>query len=63
MFSVIIFSWASVKRDESLLFNERNRTYSNSHAYSELLVGIGLVQSKAIYIQERFVLRFGLFRK
>jgi len=42
-FAVIIFS-------ESLHFNERNRTYSDSRAYSELLARISLLLCQRHYI-------------
>lgn len=47
-FAIIIFNWVSVKRDESLLFNEEQ----NSDAYTEILVRTDLVLSKKIYLQD-----------
>lgn len=47
-FAIIIFNWVSVKRDESLLFNEEQ----NSDAYTEILDRTDLVLSKKIYLQD-----------
>lgn len=49
-FAIIIFNWVSVKRDDSLLFNERKRTHSNSRACTEWLVRTSwFCQRKYIY--------------